>query len=75
MKSTGEVMGSHKNAAAAYLKARMATEIPVPTHGGVYLTVKDSDKDSIISSAKSLREMNSTFMPQEERRQSSERGG
>ena len=57
MKSTGEVMGSHKNAAAAYLKARMATEIPVPTHGGVYLTVKDSDKDSIIPLAKSLREM------------------
>ena len=57
MKSTGEVMGSHKNAAAAYLKARMATEIPVPTHGGVYITVKDSDKESIISLAKSLKDM------------------
>ena len=54
MKSTGEVMGSHKTAAAAYLKARMATEIPVPTHGGVYLTVKDEDKDSIMDMAKSL---------------------
>ena len=57
MKSTGEVMGSHENAAAAYLKARMATEIPVPTHGGVYLTVKDADKDSIIPLAKSLKEL------------------
>ena len=57
MKSTGEVMGSHKNAAAAYLKARMATEIPVPTHGGVYITVKDSDKESIIPLAKSLKDM------------------
>ena len=35
----------------------MATEIPVPTHGGVYLTVKDADKDSIIPLAKSLKEL------------------
>ena len=44
MKSTGEVMGSHARPAAAYLKARMATELPVPTSGGVYITVKDEDK-------------------------------
>ncbi len=57
MKSTGEVMGSHKSPAAAYLKARMATEIPVPTHGGVYITVKDSDKHSIIPLAEELHSM------------------
>ena len=39
MKSTGEVMGSHVRASAAYLKARLATEIPVPTQGGVYLSL------------------------------------
>ena len=57
MKSTGEVMGSHKSPAAAYLKARMATEIPVPTHGGVYITVKDADKHSIIPLARELHSM------------------
>ncbi|MBJ09228.1 MAG: carbamoyl phosphate synthase large subunit [Euryarchaeota archaeon] len=57
MKSTGEVMGSHKSPAAAYLKARMATEIPVPTHGGVYITVKDADKHSIIPLASDLHSM------------------
>ncbi|MEE3082549.1 MAG: carbamoyl-phosphate synthase large subunit [Candidatus Thermoplasmatota archaeon] len=57
MKSTGEVMGSHENAAAAYLKARLATELPVPTQGGVYLTVKDEDKDNLIPMARALQDM------------------
>ena len=61
MKSTGEVMGSHKSPAAAYLKARMATEIPVPTHGGVYITVKDADKHSIIPLAGDLHSMGFTI--------------
>ena len=54
MKSTGEVMGSHKRASAAYLKARLATELPVPTEGGVYITVKDEDKLAMIPLAKRL---------------------
>ncbi len=57
MKSTGEVMGSHEDPAAAYLKARMATEIPVPTGGGVYLTVREGDKDGLIPVARELSEM------------------
>jgi len=57
MKSTGEVMGSHARPAAAYLKARMATELPVPTTGGVYITVKDEDKHDTIPLAKRLQEM------------------
>ena len=61
MKSTGEVMGSHVNAAAAYLKARLATELPVPTRGGVYLTVKDEDKGNLIPMARSLQEMGFTL--------------
>ena len=61
MKSTGEVMGSHVNAAAAYLKARLATELPVPTEGGVYLTVKNEDKDGLIPIARSLQEMGFTL--------------
>ena len=54
MKSTGEVMGSHKEAAHAYLKARLATELPVPTSGGVYLTVKDEDKLDLVPIAEQM---------------------
>ena len=57
MKSTGEVMGSHARPAAAYLKARLATELPVPVEGGVYITVKDGDKLAIIDEARRLQEM------------------
>jgi carbamoyl-phosphate synthase large subunit len=61
MKSTGEVMGSHVDAASAYLKARLATELPVPTRGGVYLTVKDEDKDSLIPVARALKALGFTL--------------
>ena len=57
MKSTGEVMGSHEDPAAAYLKARLATELPVPTSGGVYITVRDSDKKGVIQHASRLQEL------------------
>lgn len=57
MKSTGEVMGSDIDPAAAYLKARLATELPVPTEGGVYLTVRDEDKEAIIPLATDLASM------------------
>ena len=33
------------------------TESPVPTEGGVYLTVNDKDKTRVISHAKKLQEM------------------
>jgi len=61
MKSTGEVMGSHVRASAAYLKARLATELPVPVEGGVYITVKDGDKLAIIDEARRLQEMGFTL--------------
>ena len=35
MKSTGEVYGSDTRADVAYLKARLATEIPVAKEGGL----------------------------------------
>ena len=54
-------MGSHERAAAAYLKARLATELPVPTEGGVYITVKDSDKLDTIPLARRLQEMGFTL--------------
>jgi len=57
MKSTGEVFGSHANADVAYLKARLATEVPVAQGGGVYLTVRDDDKPKLVSIAKDLIEL------------------
>ena len=54
-------MGSHARAAAAYLKARLATELPVPTEGGVYITVKDEDKHDSIPLARRLQEMGFTL--------------
>ncbi len=54
MKSTGEVFGSDENPAMAYLKARLATEVPVANGGGVSLTVRDEDKEAIVGLAKDL---------------------
>ena len=52
--------GSHKRA-AAYLKARLATELPVPIEGGVYITVKNADKHDVIPLAQELEEMGFTI--------------
>ena len=61
MKSTGEVYGSDTRADVAYLKARLATEIPVAKEGGAYLTVRDEDKEALIPVAKQLEEMGFTI--------------
>ncbi len=61
MKSTGEVFGSHKEADVAYLKARLATEVPVAEGGGVYLTVRDEDKANLVPIAQQLRDLGFTL--------------
>ena len=61
MKSTGEVFGSHADADVAYLKARLATEVPVAQGGGVYLTVRDDDKQNLVPIAKDLIELGFTI--------------
>ena len=61
MKSTGEVFGSHAYADVAYLKARLATEVPVAQGGGVYLTVRDDDKQNLVPIAKDLIELGFTI--------------
>ena len=57
MKSTGEVYGSDLRADVAYLKARLATEIPVAKGGGAYLTVRDEDKEELVPVARELESM------------------
>ena len=54
MKSTGEVYGSDERADVAYLKARLATEVPIPQQGGAYLTVRNQDKQALIPIAEEL---------------------
>jgi carbamoyl-phosphate synthase large subunit len=61
MKSTGEVYGSDERADLAYLKARLATEIPVATSGGAYLTVRDEDKESLVPVARELVDLGFTL--------------
>ena len=61
MKSTGEVFGSHQDADIAYLKARLATEVPVASEGGVYLTVRDGDKTNLVPIAHQLKELGFTL--------------
>ncbi|HJL97174.1 MAG TPA: carbamoyl-phosphate synthase large subunit [Candidatus Poseidoniaceae archaeon] len=61
MKSTGEVYGSDVSADLAYLKARLATEVPVATSGGAYLTVRNEDKKSLVPIAKELADLGFTL--------------
>ena len=57
MKSTGEVMGSDPDPDVAYLKARMATEVPVAKGGGAYVTVRSADKENVVPVVKELLEL------------------
>ena len=57
MKSTGEVMAFGPNAATAYYKSQIAAGSPLPTGGGVILSVRDKDKPAVVELAKILDKM------------------
>ncbi len=52
MKSTGEVMGIDVDLGLAYAKSQMAAPPPLPKSGNVFISVKDSDKQSMIPLAR-----------------------
>ncbi|WKZ56781.1 MAG: carbamoyl-phosphate synthase large subunit [Bdellovibrionota bacterium] len=54
MKSTGEVMGIHRNFAGAFVKSQRAAGIAVPASGKVFLSVMDSDKEELLPIAEKL---------------------
>jgi carbamoyl-phosphate synthase large subunit len=54
MKSTGEVMGIGESFSEAYAKALLASGIPLPGSGTVFLSVYDSDKPLLPELAKKL---------------------
>ncbi len=48
MKSTGEVMGVGPNFAVAFAKATLGAGDRLPTHGTIFMSVADSEKDTAI---------------------------
>jgi carbamoyl-phosphate synthase large subunit len=57
MKSTGEVMGIDADLGLAYAKSQMAAPPPLPSSGNVFVSVKDSDKQSVIPLARDFVEL------------------
>ncbi len=57
MKSTGEVMGIGPLFEAALAKAYMASGYRLPTAGGALISVKDEDKEAILSVAQILDQL------------------
>ena len=54
MKSTGEVMGLDKDFGSAFAKSQLAAGIDLPVKGNVFISVKDSDKESFIPICRDL---------------------
>jgi carbamoyl-phosphate synthase large subunit len=52
MKSTGEVMGIDADLGLAYAKSQMAAPPALPKGGNLFISVKDSDKEGVISVAR-----------------------
>ena len=57
MRSTGEVMGIDEDFDRARAKSLLGANIRIPLEGTVFISVKDSDKDHILGSAKRLVEL------------------
>jgi carbamoyl-phosphate synthase large subunit len=57
MKSTGEVMGIDRNFAMAFYKSQLAAGVQLPYEGQVFVSVKDSDKYSLVPMVQELTSM------------------
>ncbi|MAM63915.1 carbamoyl-phosphate synthase large subunit [Maritimibacter sp. UBA3975] len=63
MRSTGEVMGSDKSFARAFLKAQLGAGTMLPTEGTVFFSIRDTDKtDQMAETAQILKDMGFTIM-------------
>ncbi len=51
MRSTGEVMGLDKSFERAFLKSQLGASTPLPSSGTVFISIKNSDKDTLILEA------------------------
>jgi len=57
MRSTGEVMGVDENFGSAFAKAMDAASFELPAQGKIFLSVKDSDKRTLVNLAARLASM------------------
>ncbi len=57
MKSTGEVMGVDYQGGSAYLKSQMAARNPIPSSGGVFVSLRDQDKEPALQLVRDLMGM------------------
>jgi carbamoyl-phosphate synthase large subunit len=57
MRSTGEVMGISESFGMAYAKAQHAADGALPLEGGVFITVNDHDKVTVVPIARRLHEL------------------
>jgi carbamoyl-phosphate synthase large subunit len=62
MRSTGEVMGHASNFGHAFVKAQMATSVPLPTSGRVFISVNDYDKGAAVKIARDLHLLGFTLI-------------
>jgi carbamoyl-phosphate synthase large subunit len=61
MRSTGEVMGISESFGMAYAKAQHAADGALPMEGGVFVTVNDHDKPTVVPIARRLHELGFTI--------------
>ncbi len=61
MKSTGEVMGLDASFERAFAKSQLGAGVKLPERGGVFLSVRDSDKSAAIGVARRLLDMGFTI--------------
>jgi carbamoyl-phosphate synthase large subunit len=57
MRSTGEVMGLDRGFARAFLKSQLGAGTPLPEGGTAFVSVKDADKDIIVTAARILERL------------------
>ncbi len=58
MKSTGEVMGIDETFLSSYIKSQIACGNVLPSKGTVFISIDDDNKESIVSVAKKLKDLN-----------------
>ncbi len=57
MRSTGEVIGLARSFEVAFAKSQLGGGMVVPTHGTVFVSVKDADKERVLPTVKLLSDM------------------
>ncbi|UCF83445.1 MAG: hypothetical protein JSV50_20090 [Desulfobacteraceae bacterium] len=62
MSSTGQVMGNECSFGKAYLKSQIAVNPKLPHRDGVFISVRDSEKEAVLQIARKLLELGYTIV-------------